>query len=204
MSIVIVDYGMGNVGSIKNMLKRIGVESVVSGDVESIMSAGKLIIPGVGAFDHGMRLLADSGLLPILNERVLEKKVPVLGICLGMQLMGSASEEGAAAGLGWIPATSRRFVVPPESGLKVPHMGWNHIRPGQDSPLFKGLDNQSRFYFVHSYQVVCERAEDVAATASYGNEFCCSFARGNIFGVQFHPEKSHKFGMLLFQNFVEL
>ncbi len=198
--IVIVDYRMGNLGSIANMLKRIGASAEVSSDPGRIAAAEKLILPGVGSFDNGMNNLEELGLVDVLAESALKRKVPVLGICLGMQLMTSRSEEGVLPGLGWIGASTVRF-RPADPRLKVPHMGWNVIAQRKDSPLLAGMEGEQRFYFVHSYHVVCEEAADVLATTFYGEDFVSAFERDNVRGVQFHPEKSHKFGMRLLKNF---
>lgn len=201
--IVIIDYGMGNVASIANMLNKIGSSSVISGDPTVILSAKKLILPGVGAFDTGMRNLDERGLLPVLTAKVCDMKTPLLGICLGMQMLTTRSEEGERPGLGWLSAETRRFKFPDESGLKIPHMGWNTISVEKDSPLFRGNNEEQRFYFVHSYHVACDNKSDILATTNYGGDFVSAVASENIFGVQFHPEKSHKFGMCLIKNFVE-
>lgn len=200
--ITIVDYRMGNLGSISNMLKKLGVPSKITADPQDIAEASKLILPGVGAFDAGMDNLHRSGLLPVLNERVLGAGVPTLGICLGMQLMTRRSDEGHREGLGWIDAEALRF-RPADATLKVPHMGWNLVRPVRPSPLTDGLPDEPRFYFVHSYHVRCNAPEDVLLTTQYGEEFHSAFQHGNVMGVQFHPEKSHKFGMALLRNFAE-
>lgn len=200
--ITIVDYQMGNLGSISNMLKKLGVPSRITADPQDIAAASKLILPGVGAFDAGMDNLARSGLLPVLNERVLQAGVPTLGICLGMQLMTLRSEEGQRPGLGWVDAVALRF-RPTDAALKVPHMGWNRVHPARSAPLIDGLPEEPRFYFVHSYFVRCQRLEDVLMTTRYGQEFHSAFQHGNVAGVQFHPEKSHKFGMALLRNFAE-
>ena len=199
--ITIVNYQMGNVGSIKNMLKKVGVESEISGDPEVLSKASKLILPGVGAFDTGMRHLQDSGLIGVLNELVLEKKVPVLGICLGMQLLTRKSEEGVLPGLGWIAADTVKFRL---DDLRVPHMGWNTLHPSSSAALFQGYSEEPRYYFVHSYHVVCDDPQDAAGTTQYGLPFTSAVQKGNVMGAQFHPEKSHKFGMQLFRNFVAL
>ena len=198
--IVVVDYGMGNVGSIANMLRKIGFDSRISNDPAAIAAAEKLILPGVGAFDAGMENLEAAGLLPVLHKRVREDRVPVLGICLGMQLMAKASAEGKRAGLGWVDAEVLRF-EPGARALKVPHMGWNRVQAVRSSPLTDGLPEEPRFYFVHSYFARCRRDADVLLTTLYGEAFHSAFASGNVYGVQFHAEKSHKFGMALLGNF---
>jgi len=198
--ITIVDYNTGNLGSIHNMLKKLGFESRISADPQVIAAAEKLILPGVGAFDAGMEHLEAAGLVPVLNKRVRENRVPVLGICLGMQLMAKSSAEGRRPGLGWIDAEVLRF-EPGGRALKVPHMGWNRVHPVRTSPLTEGLPEEPRFYFVHSYFVRCRRQEDVVLTTLYGDSFHSAFATGNVYGVQFHAEKSHKFGMALLANF---
>lgn len=203
--IVIIDYGMGNVGSIFNMLKKIGSQATISADPDEIMKADKLILPGVGAFDQGMMNLTERNLIPILNSKIVDNRCPVLGICLGMQLLSNRSEEGQLPGLGWIASEAKKFKFHSETmSLKVPHMGWNEVRLHDKSTLFKGFDEPFRFYFVHSYHVCCERAEDVLATSHYGYEFTAAVRKGNIMGTQFHPEKSHRYGMQLLQNFANL
>jgi len=198
--ITVIDYGMGNLGSIQNMLKKIGVPACISSSPEEILAAEKLILPGVGSFDHGMASLASRSLLDPLNEAVLRRGRPILGICLGMQLMTRRSEEGQAPGLGWIDADVVRFDIA-GSGLRVPHMGWNQVSLQRPDPLFDGIGAQTRYYFVHSYHVCCRNRDDVVTATTHGLEFVSSFQHGNIFGVQFHPEKSHKFGMKLLENF---
>jgi glutamine amidotransferase len=202
--ITIVDYGTGNLASIANMLKRIGCASVITSDVAQVASASKLILPGVGAFDTGMRNLASLGLIEVLNRKAREEKVPILGICLGMQLFVSGSEEGDLAGLGWIDGRVVRFKPElSEKNLKVPHMNWNHIDIVKDSKLFSEMHEEPRFYFVHSYHVQLSRDEDLLARTTYGYAFASCVESANIAGVQFHPEKSHKFGMKLLKNFAE-
>jgi glutamine amidotransferase len=202
---VIVDYGMGNLGSILNMLKKIGVSARLSTDVSEIGDANKLILPGVGAFDTGMSNLSELNLINVLNKKVLEEKTPVLGICLGMQLMTKQSEEGNMAGLGWIDAEAIRFKFHGTgNNLKTPHMGWNFLNIKNEHTIFREIGKDARFYFVHSYYLVCNNAEDVLATTTYGYDFVSVINKENIFGVQFHPEKSHKFGMRLLKNFADL
>ena len=200
--ITIVDYKMGNVGSILNMLKHLGHAARISSRPEDIRTASKLILPGVGAFDTGMKQLAEQGLRPALDEAVLRNKTPVLGICLGMQLLSRSSEEGVEPGLGWIDAQTVRFHFDAHApDLKVPHMGWNIVQPSRADPLLAGLEHGARFYFVHSYHLVCRAAEDELARTTHGYAFASVVRRGHIQGTQFHPEKSHRFGMKLLGNF---
>ena len=203
--IVIVDYGVGNLGSIINMLKKAGVKAIASSDPEVLQQAEKLILPGVGAFDAGMNKLNECGLVPLLNHLALEKKVPFLGLCLGLQLMTRKSEEGQTQGLGWLDAETRRFKFGPDQAqLKIPHMGWNTIEVRQNHPLFAALDHEARFYFVHSFYVRSHDLDAVLAETDYGGYFHSIFGKGNIMGFQFHPEKSHKYGMRLLKNFAEM
>lgn len=202
--IVIVDYGMGNIGSIVNMLKKIGADVEVGRTADAIGRAAKLILPGVGAFDIGMRSIAERGLREILDVKALEEKVPVLGICLGAQLLTDSSEEGQIAGLGWIPGQTLRFAFPETSGYKVPHMGWNEITVRHGSPLTQGLPDGSRYYFVHSFYIQAAADSDSLLRTKYGVEFDSGIRRDNIYGVQFHPEKSHRFGMRLLERFAGL
>ncbi len=203
--IVVIDYGMGNVGSVVNMLRKVGAEADATGEPARIAQATKLVLPGVGAFDAAMTRLHDRDLVPVLNRRVLDDGVPILGICLGMQVMTESSEEGDERGLGWFEGGTRRFRFDgPEQRLRVPHMGWNVVRAVKPTPLFEGMHDEPRFYFVHSYHVYCRNGEDVMLTTDYGGTFVSGISRGNIYGVQFHPEKSHKFGMHLVRRFAGL
>jgi len=203
--IAIVDYEMGNVGSIRRMLKKAGADSVLTHDPTELAKSSKLILPGVGAFDAGIERLQKGGLRDVLDELVLIRKKPVLGICLGMQLLLQKSEEGSRDGLGWISGEVKKFHFGENSDkLKVPHMGWNHVKPESDAPLFAALNESSRFYFVHSYFAAPADDSDVAATCSYGSEFCCALEKNNIFGAQFHPEKSHRYGLQFMENFVRV
>ena len=202
--IAIIDYGLGNLASVQNMFRKIGVKEVmITGDPERIAKAEKLLLPGVGAFDAGMANLEKSGLVPILNKRVLEDKVPILGICLGMQLLSKSSEEGQLRGLGWIDAHTVKFKPEAGSSWKVPHMGWEYVTVTRENPLLK-MDAKSRFYFVHSYHVVCESEEQSIGIANFDKPFTCMVNKGNIFGTQFHPEKSLKFGMDVLLNFSKI
>jgi imidazole glycerol-phosphate synthase subunit HisH len=198
--IVVVDYGVGNLGSIANMLKKVGARAEVSSRLDRIRTAEKLILPGVGAFDEGIARLDRSGIRAVLEEKVLKDRTPILGICLGMQLMTRRSEEGNSAGLGWIRADTRRFQFSGGDGLRIPHMGWNTVSPRSGSAWFAGAGQEPRFYFVHSYHVMCDKPEDVLAVTEYGRQFVSAFECGNILGVQFHPEKSHQFGITLMRN----
>jgi len=202
--IVIVDYGVGNLGSIINMLKKAGTKAIASSDPKVLDQAEKLILPGVGAFDAGMNKLNESGIVPLLNHLALEKKVPFLGLCLGLQLMTKRSEEGLADGLGWLDADTIRFKFDSEnSHLKVPHMGWNTLHIRRSHPLFADFEPDARFYFVHSFYVHSRDPEIVLAETEYGGQFHSVLAQGNIMGAQFHPEKSHKYGLRLLKNFAE-
>jgi len=202
--IVIVDYGLGNPVSVRNMLRKAGHSAEVTCSPEAIRTATRLILPGVGAFDHGMRSLADRGLIEVLNDAVLARKVPVLGICLGLQLMSRGSEEGVLPGLGWLAADTilLRFAGEFEA-LRVPHMGWNTVTKNADSFFSDDISPDARFYFVHSYHVRFDDPSDVALTASYGGQVAAAALRGNVAGTQFHPEKSHKFGLRVLQAFAD-
>jgi glutamine amidotransferase len=198
--IVIVDYGVGNLSSVSNMLRKAGGDVTVSRDPVEILAADKLLLPGVGHFDHGMKMLNASGLREALDRFALELRRPVLGICLGAQILGKRSEEGVESGLGWIDMECHRFDAMP--GIRVPHMGWNQIRRKKPSPLLDHMEADARFYFVHSYRMICTEPEDVLATATHGVEFVCAVQRDNIMGTQFHPEKSLRHGLALMRSFV--
>lgn len=201
---MIIDFGMGNLGSIQNMLKKIGVRAAISSDHGVIASAEKLILPGVGSFDQAVANLNALNLMTLLNEKVLKEKIQLLGVCLGMQLLTRRSEEGSMPGLNWIDAVAVKFRFENEK-LRVPHMGWNTVEIAKtDDPLFEGFSDDPRFYFVHSYYVKCDYESDILTTTDYGVRFCSSVVKDNIRGVQFHPEKSHKFGMKLLRNFADL
>lgn len=201
--ITIVDYKTGNLGSIQNILTRIGEDSVVTSDKDVISRATKIILPGVGAFDTGMRNLMELDMVEILNKKALEEKIPVLGICLGMQLLSKGSEEGELPGLGWIDAETIQFRFKNSIEYKIPHMGWNFLRQHKPSKLLEGMYPDPRFYFVHSYYLKANDADDVLTSTEYEIEFTSAVERGNVLGAQFHPEKSHKFGMKLLKNFID-
>lgn len=199
----VIDYGLGNISAFLNMYKRLNIEAAVARTPEELRQADKLILPGVGAFDHAMELLDGSGMRSTLDELVTEQKVPVLGICVGMQILARGSDEGRSAGLGWIDGHVRGFKSL-ELDLLLPHMGWNDVQPSGDARLFSGLEDECRFYFLHSFYFNCTRAQDIAAVSRYGIDFSCAVHADNIYGVQFHPEKSHHFGAQLLKNFAEL
>lgn len=202
--ITVIDYGAGNIGSVLNMIRKVGGKAVVGRELETVRAADKILLPGVGSFDNAVNRLSDLGLISALRERA-GVGVPLFGICLGMQLLSDASEEGSLPGLGLIPGRVRRFRFEGElTGLKVPHMGWNRVTPAKAHPLCSGLEQDARFYFVHSYYYDCAEPGDVLFRTSYGRDFPSGVQRGNVMGVQFHPEKSHRFGMQLLKNFIEL
>ncbi len=202
MSLLVVDYGSGNIASVLNMIRRQGGTAIASRNPDAIRGAGKLILPGVGAFNHGMSQLHELGLVEPIRESVTAGAI-ILGICLGMQLLGNRSEEGDTAGLRLIDADFKHFSFEDSESLPVPHVGWNRIRVAKPNPIIAG-DGEQRFYFTHSYYAVCARDEDVLATTEYGYPFVAAFSRDNVFGVQFHPEKSHRFGMAVMRNFLSL
>ena len=201
----VINYGLGNINSIRNMLKKINVESEIVEDPGKFAACHKLILPGVGSFDHGMRGLLEKGMIPALEKEVLGKGKPVLGVCLGMQLISKGSEEGRSPGLGWIDCHFTKFRFPERSTLKVPHMGWNLVHVPRDNPLLQSKPGgEDRFYFVHSYHGHCVNEEDVIGVTNHGGPVLAAIRRDNIFGVQFHPEKSHRFGMELLRRFAEI
>jgi len=206
--LVIVDYGMGNAASIMNMIQRVSTQTTlpvcISSEPADIEQASAVILPGVGAFDHAMQRLHALDLASVLTRRVRDDAIPFMGICLGMQVLFESSEEGERPGLALLPGIVRRFSGEAFSAnqLKIPHMGWNQVTVTENQPLFLGLEENARFYFVHGYHVVCSDERHVAATCEYGYRFACAVRHNNIFAVQFHPEKSHRFGMTLFKNFM--
>ena len=203
--IAIIDYGLGNVLAFANLYHRSGITARIAKTAADLDGATRLILPGVGAFDHAMERLGTSGMRERASELVRERGVPVLGICVGMQILADGSDEGVLPGLGWIPGQVRKLDV---SALKqktqLPHMGWNDVEPVRPSPLFAGLEQDARFYFLHSYHFHCARREDVLAETDYGIRFSCAVGTGGVYGVQFHPEKSHHFGAQLLKNFADM
>ena len=204
--ITIIDYGLGNINAFSNMYKRMNIDARTASSAAELEGSSRIVLPGVGAFDHAMQLLEASGMRPRLEELVLGHKVPVLGVCVGMQILADSSDEGRLPGLGWIRGRVRGFASEPRAAqLPLPHMGWNDVHTSSTSArLFEGLQEDARFYFLHSFFFECAQAADIAATATYGLDFCCAVNAGNVSGVQFHPEKSHHCGALLLKNFAEL
>jgi imidazole glycerol-phosphate synthase subunit HisH len=202
--VAIVDYGMGNLHSVKRKLERIGVDPHVTADPDDVLRADKLLLPGVGHFGRAMEQLDSLGLLPALNEAVVHQKTPILGICLGMQLLATGSEEGGTRGLGWIDADVVRFKIDDTRRFKVPHMGWNGVQVTRPNPLLEEATERSEFYFVHSFHMACRDEADVACLTEYSYPFVSAVQRENVFGVQFHPEKSHDAGEDLLRNFLHL
>lgn len=201
----IIDYGLGNVQAFVNLYKRLGVEVMRVRSIDDFGGATHLILPGVGAFDRAMDLFDASGMRATVERLVLEDKVPLLGICVGMQILAKSSEEGSRAGLGWVNGRVCSFASnPASSALPMPHMGWNDVQPVAHAPLFKGFEDDARFYFLHSFYFDCAEAGDSAARSAYGFDFDCAVRSGNVYGVQFHPEKSHHWGTALLKNFSEL
>jgi glutamine amidotransferase len=203
--ITIVDYGLGNIRAFLNVYRRLNIEVRTATTAEDLQEASKVILPGVGAFDHAMERLTTSGMRETLDDLALRRRVPILGVCVGMQILGRGSDEGRLPGLGWMDARVRALgsLMSGET-LPVPHMGWNDVRPVSPTRLFHGLDRDARFYFLHSYYFQCDREEDAIAVASYGRDFACAANAANVYGVQFHPEKSHHYGARLLQNFAEM
>jgi len=202
--IKILDIQIGNTSSVLNMLRKCGTQAEIISNPLMLTGAKKIIISGVGAFDAGMQALKDGGWIEALTKLVKEGQIPILGICLGMQLMCKRSEEGQLPGLGWFNAEVNRFQFDVDSSLKIPHMGWNTVIVKKSNHLISLNTEEQRYYFVHSYHVICKASEDILATANYGGEFTAAINKQNLFGVQFHPEKSHRFGMTLLKRFIDL
>jgi glutamine amidotransferase len=202
--IVIADYGMGNLGSVLNMFKKVGAPAMISSDLDVISKAPKILLPGVGSFDAAMQKIEETGMKEVLNQKALVEKVPVLGICLGMQLLTNFSEEGMLPGLGWIDGGAHHFKSRIDESYRIPHMGWNVVDIVQENALTIGFQDEVRFYFVHSYYVTVNNQANSIMKTNYGLEFDSAIVKDNIFGAQFHPEKSHKFGMKLFENFAKI
>ncbi len=200
--ITIIDYGLGNLGSVQNLLKHINIPCKVTSDYNEIEDAEKIILPGVGAFDHAIQRIDELNLREVLIHKAKYDKIPFLGICLGMQLLTRSSEEGELQGLNLIPASTIKFKE--STGLKIPHMGWNFVKENTPSLLTKGFTTDYRFYFVHSYKVVCDFPINSILKTNYGGDFDAAIQNENIYGTQFHPEKSHKFGKQLLINFSNL
>lgn len=203
--ITIIDYGLGNIQAFVNAYKRLHIPVSVAKCPDDFVGTTKLILPGVGAFDHAMQRLDSSGMRHVVDNLVLDKKIPVLGICVGMQMLANGSDEGSLPGLGWVPGQVRAFASSPASkDLPLPHMGWNDVTPVAGAGIFTGLEMESKFYFLHSFYFECLQQEHKMAAATYGLDFTCAVAVDNVYGVQFHPEKSHHFGVTLLKNFAEL
>ncbi|MDB4665063.1 imidazole glycerol phosphate synthase subunit HisH [Verrucomicrobia bacterium] len=208
MKILVLDFGIGNVGSIRSMYRKIGYQVIVSGQADAISEASHFILPGVGAFDTGIKRMKESDGFNELCRQVLEFKKPLLGICLGMQLLTQRSEEGVEKGLGWIDGETKRFdfskINFASKALKIPHMRWNEIEASESDPLLGGYEQTPRFYFVHSYHVCCNNSQESIATTVHGIKFTSCIRRDNVMGVQFHPEKSHRYGLKVLENFARL
>lgn len=200
--ISLIDYGVGNINAFLNIFKQLGIAAKKASSVHDVRQSTKLILPGVGAFDDAMQRLNDSGMREALEEAVLVNNIPVIGICVGMQMLAEKSDEGVKPGLGWIKGEVKRFDPSTISHItKFPHMGWNDVNPVRDSPIFERLETNARFYFLHSYYYQCLDPADVLATSDYGIRFASAINHKHIFGIQCHPEKSHHFGIQLLQNF---
>lgn len=203
--ITIIDYGLGNVMAFLNVYTRLNVPVSVATSVKDLGHATKLILPGVGSFDYAIQKFDQSGMRQAVERLVLQEDMPVLGICVGMQMLAASSEEGSLPGLGWIGGKVKKFNLSTmPRGTYLPHMGWNDVKPVVDGGLFRALELDSRFYFLHSYYFECQRKENILALTDYGLQFSCAVHRDNVYGVQFHPEKSHQFGSQLLKNFADL
>lgn len=203
--ITIIDYGLGNIRAFTNVYDRLNIKTKIARSAQEIKGATKIILPGVGAFDYAMSQLNASGMRDELEIQVIRKKIPVIGICVGMQMLAKSSEEGILPGLGWIDGNVKLFDVSSiPYKTQLPHMGWNTIEPTNNNALFNGFNNQSRFYFLHSYYFVCNNSADIISNTAYGIMYSSAINSGNIYGIQFHPEKSHSNGVQLLHNFANL
>ena len=203
--ITIIDYGVGNINAFVNVYKRVNVPVKIAKTAADLEDVQKLILPGVGHFDYAMSELIKSGMREKLDELVIVKKVPIIGICVGMQMMGNSSDEGNLDGLKWIDASVRKFdETKIQQVTKLPHMGWNDVQPNSSNSLFKGLEKDALFYFLHSYYFECNDKSDILATSEYGEQFTCAAHHENVYGIQFHPEKSHHYGETLLHNFAKM
>jgi glutamine amidotransferase len=203
--ITIIDYGLGNIRAFENVYEKLNIPVSIAKTADDLINATKIILPGVGAFDYAMSQLNKSGMRETLDELVMKHQIPVIGICVGMQILANSSDEGASTGLGWLDATVKRFdVFALKSKTQLPHMGWNTIHPTSDNPLLENISDDSRFYFLHSYYFQCNNPNDTIATTEYGIQYTSAVNKKNIYGVQFHPEKSHQWGIQLLKNFAGL
>lgn len=203
--ITIIDYGLGNVLAFVNVYSRLNIPVAVAKSANDLVNATKLILPGVGSFDHAMQELDQSGMRQPVEQLVLQNAMPVLGICVGMQMLAKFSDEGELPGLGWIDGKVKKFDLSAmPRGTNLPHMGWNDVKPVVDGGLFKGMEQDARFYFLHSFYFECHQQSNVLAVTDYGGQFSCAVRRDNVYGVQFHPEKSHHFGSKLLRNFADI
>ena len=201
----IINYGLGNIKAFANIYSKLGIPFVIASKAEHLKEITKIVLPGVGAFDHAMHLLEQTDMRHTLDKLALDRRLPVLGVCVGMQILASSSEEGKRQGLGWVDGTVKKFDrALLNSDNPLPHMGWNNVLPVIKNSLFEDIDAQSRFYFLHSYYFHCNQQNNVLAMTEYGWQFASAVHSGNIFGVQFHPEKSHQWGISILKNFAEL
>jgi glutamine amidotransferase len=203
--ITIIDYGVGNVLAFVNIYSRLNIPIAVAKSSDDFVKATKLILPGVGSFDHAIQQLDQSGMRQSIEQLVLQQGMPIMGICVGMQMLANTSDEGTLPGLGWVDGKVKKFDMSAmPRGTNLPHMGWNDVKPVVEGGLFNGMEQDSRFYFLHSYYIECHQQSNILALTDYGGQFCCAVRRDNMYGVQFHPEKSHYFGSQLLRNFAKI